>query len=1377
MKPRFRSLTALSVLTISFAAATASHGQSTWNGTTTAWSLASNWTPAAVPAAGADIVVAATTANGMALDGGTARSINSLTYGPTGTRIGQFTVNTLDTTLTLGGGGIVANGDFIVAATALTMRGNFVIPSAQTWSVGGAVGPGNDHGLFFRDVSATPASAGKVTLNANVTKTGTGQLVMAGTELTGNGNLIVNEGNLKANAGVSLPLTMSGPGNITMNGTSLLSFHKNSGTFNITRPVIMNGTSSFWTRTAEVQVAAPVAWNGTHALSIEHTTALIQATLSGAWTGAGTVNRAGVNPLNLTGNLSGFTGALNLNAGTTTIGSAFGGSLTLASGATLNGEVTTAGALTLNGGTISASATSPASLGTSGALTLSGTVSVALTTAPASTAPFPVLTYGTLASGGVGNLTLAGGAANYRSPVFSTAPGAITLSLGSEARTWNGGGAWDINTSMNWTGGDQKFYQLDSVTFGNTGAGTVAITGEVMPSTITVNSTSDYEFTAAAGNLIGGSGTLVKSGSGILTLGGANTFGGSITVNAGVLKPTHNSALGANGKTVTIASGATLDTNGALDTARDYSAVIAGTGVDGSGVIVNNSATNNINGFGSIRLTADATIGGLARWDLRPVSAGTGVLNLAGFTLTKEGPNIVGIIDSNATAAGSIVVNNGTLSVTRSNVSGTGSVRVNIGSIIHFENNTTGSFSKSLVLDSGLVRTSGNAFTLAGPVETIDFPEIQTETALTLSGGLTGSGVLYKTGAGALILNSAATHTGSTEVVLGSLQIGAGGTTGSIAGDILNNGNVAFDRSDAVTFANVISGTGSFTKQGAGTLTLTNTQAYGGVTTVNGGTLRLSGADNRLPETTSLTFANVAGTRLELNGTNQQVRGLTGGGTTGGEISNTVGGVRTLTLLPADAESPTFSGRILDDIRLVVKGTKSTPATVAPRQRLAGTAHTYNGGTVIDGATLLVRLDGSFGAIPASFDADNIILQNNGLFFNEAEGVVLETHANRGITLGAGGGAISGGFNNNVIIHGVISGPAANPLTITPNNAAVVLDAQNTYQGDTILLPNSGANISRLIIGNGGTTGSHGSGNVINDGRLIYNRTDTYTESATISGTGAVRQGGTGNLVLTAVNTYSGNTEVPAGTFTLADNAGMKFVVTDAASTTVNGAGTAVFEGDFTIDTTAVTVTTGNWTLVHAETLTETFGTSFTVVGWTKAGTNWTKTEGTKSWSFSQGTGVLTLTEGGGGNTYASWIGGFNFSAFPGADLSPNGDADGDGIRNVVEFVIGNAPNLTKVENLPTIALATNPAGVPAGDYLVFSYRRSTASTAAGVGSGAQYDADLVGPWANAVNGSAGVVVIETANASIPGHDVKVHIPRGLAGGGKLFGRLSVLVP
>lgn len=143
--------------------------------------------------------------------------------------------------------------------------------------------------------------------------------------------------------------------------------------------------------------------------------------------------------------------------------------------------------------------------------------------------------------------------------------------------------------------------------------------------------------------------------------------------------------------------------------------------------------------------------------------------------------------------------------------------------------------------------------------------------------------------------------------------------------------------------------------------------------------------------------------------------------------------------------------------------------------------------------------------------------------------------------------------------------------------------------------------------------------------------------------------------------------------------------------------------------------------------------------------------------------------------TYSYWVGGLDFSAYPGADVSATGDADGDGISNAVEFVIGNLPNSNKIENLPVSTLVTDPGGsVPNGDYLKFSYRRTTASVQAGVMASVQYGTDLAG-WANAVDGTGGVHIIETADAGLPGTDVVVYIPRGAAT--EFFGRLSVLAP
>jgi fibronectin-binding autotransporter adhesin len=96
---------------------------------------------------------------------------------------------------------------------------------------------------------------------------------------------------------------------------------------------------------------------------------------------------------------------------------------------------------------------------------------------------------------------------------------------------------------------------------------------------------------------------------------------------------------------------------------------------------------------------------------------------------------------------------------------------------------------------------------------------------------------LIKTSGGTLTLSGNNFYTGGTTVAGGTLQIGDGGTTGSIFGDVTNDANLTFNRSDDLTFGGVISGAGSLTKQGTGTLTLSGNNTYSGGTTVSAGGL------------------------------------------------------------------------------------------------------------------------------------------------------------------------------------------------------------------------------------------------------------------------------------------------------------------------------------------------------------------------------------------------------------------------------------------------------------------------------------------------------------------------------------------------------------
>jgi autotransporter-associated beta strand protein len=173
----------------------------------------------------------------------------------------------------------------------------------------------------------------------------------------------------------------------------------------------------------------------------------------------------------------------------------------------------------------------------------------------------------------------------------------------------------------------------------------------------------------------------------------------------------------------------------------------------------------------------------------------------------------------------------------------------------------------------------------------------------TLTGAISaGSGTteLHKIGAGTLTLTGNNTYIGQLQINAGTLiltgdnqpsitstpissgatlQIGNGGGTGSLTGNITNNGLFIINRSNAYTFGGAISGTGSFVQMGAGTTTLTATNTYSGGTTISAGTLAVS-ADANLGNTSGgLSFGG--GTLQYLAGFTSN-RGVTlnaGGGT------------------------------------------------------------------------------------------------------------------------------------------------------------------------------------------------------------------------------------------------------------------------------------------------------------------------------------------------------------------------------------------------------------------------------------------------------------------------------------------------------------------
>ncbi|MDW6024724.1 autotransporter domain-containing protein [Mesorhizobium sp. BAC0120] len=147
----------------------------------------------------------------------------------------------------------------------------------------------------------------------------------------------------------------------------------------------------------------------------------------------------------------------------------------------------------------------------------------------------------------------------------------------------------------------------------------------------------------------------------------------------------------------------------------------------------------------------------------------------------------------------------------------------------------------------------------------------------TISNHLDGGGRLTKTDLGTLILDGDNTYWGGTEIRQGTLQIGSGGASGSIVGDVVNDGVLAFNRSDATTFDGAISGTGAVHLLD-GDLTLTGINRYTGGTIVDGGILR-AGQERAFVSDTAFT---VNGGTLDLNDYSLIMSSLSG---TGGSVA------------------------------------------------------------------------------------------------------------------------------------------------------------------------------------------------------------------------------------------------------------------------------------------------------------------------------------------------------------------------------------------------------------------------------------------------------------------------------------------------------------
>ena len=315
---------------------------------------------------------------------------------------------------------------------------------------------------------------------------------------------------------------------------------------------------------------------------------------------------------------------------------------------------------------------------------------------------------------------------------------------------------------------------------------------------------------------------------------------------------------------------------------------------------------------------------------------------------------------------------------------------------------------------------------------------------------------------------------------------------------------------------------------------------------------------------------------------------------------------------------------------------------------------------------------------------------------------------------GSGDGEITGGFNK--------GNATTAPLT-KEGTGTWILSGTNTYNGDTTI------SAGTLQIGNGGTTGRlTATSGIVNNASLVINRGDDFTQAtdlgaaAIISGTGSLTQAGTGTTTLTALNTYSGDTNVNAGILSLGqiNPSNESSTVGIAADATLDLA----FTGTDVVDKLfigGIQQPAGDYTSAHASAV-------FT------------------------GPGTLRVTSGLPG--FPLWI---TSTGLTGPDAAPAADPDNDGLPNLIEFILGGQPNPAN-PSANSSALAPTISLVPG--YLVFTYRRSDlAFTAPGLVIRVEHGTSL-NAWSEAIHGQNGVLITTSDDAFAPGIDrVEVRIP------------------
>uniref|UniRef100_UPI00111875F0 autotransporter outer membrane beta-barrel domain-containing protein n=1 Tax=Salmonella enterica TaxID=28901 RepID=UPI00111875F0 len=672
--------------------------------------------------------------------------------------------------------------------------------------------------------------------------------------------------------------------------------------------------------------------------------------------------------------------------------------------------------------------------------------------------------------------------------------------------------------------------------------------------------------------------SLIKQGAGTLILNAENTYTGGTTISGGTLVATNVDALGSgdvtDDATLELNTGGTFDNaisgSGQVVKSGDGALTLSGANSYSGGTLISDGTlvASNVEALGTGDVTDDATL---------ELNTGGDFINNIGGTgrVEKSGDDKLTLSGSN-TYTGGTLISSGTLVANDVNALGTGDVTDNATLMLNtggdFTNNIGGTGRVEKSGDDALTLSGSNTYTggttindgtlIATSVDALGTGDVTDNAVLELNTGgtfdnaISGSGQVEKSGDDVLTLSGANSYSGGTLISDGTLVASNVEALGT--GDVTDNATLEMNTGG--DFANNIGGTGSVVKSGDKTLTLSGTNSYTGGTTISGGTLVASNVE-------ALGSGDVTdNATLEMNTGGDFDNAISGSGQVvkSGDDALTLSGANTYT------GGTTINGGTLVASNVEALGSGDIDNYASLQLNASGQFVTANL-TTHDNATTAIGAGSALRANTLTQEANSTLAVH--LTDSNSGAIVTADRANLGGTLDITGiGNVAKSWTRDAYAYTLIDTDSA----INSDFAQFTVAGMDAKQVDFLTVDGRvnaaddtrydvTASLSWYADSDNAATDAHGTFTLSEQGHSFTLNTALTDVDATLNpdsatywdGKSLIKRGA-GTLILGAQNTYSGDTDVQEGALWLAETA---TIGSAGSAQAVNIAANAAFGG------------------------------------------------------------------------------------------------------------------------------------------------------------------------------------------------------------------------